>query len=324
MDEIRKHIIALDIGGTKINGALSDFHGSIIFRKKIPTEAGKGAGKVLKNIYAVIDDLLKKSKDKGYFVEGIGISTFGQLDHINGVIKYATDTIPDWAGFKLKEIIEEKFNINTVIENDAYCAAWGEVVFGSARNCKDIIILTLGTGIGGAFLTKGKLYDGSNGYAGLIGHTSIEPYGHDCNCGGTGCIESYASGWGLVKVFKEFAKKKYGNYPEKFIENPDARYIFSLKDEDEVALETVKQMSWRLGTTIGSLITLLNPELVVIGGGLANVFDQIYNDLMISIKAHSTPVVFEEFKLKKSDFPDDMGLMGAIALISKGPIPRIV
>ncbi len=201
MDEIRKYIIALDIGGTKINGAISDFYGSIIFKKKIPTEAEKGAEKVLKNIYAVIDDLLEKSKSKGYFIEGIGISTFGQLDHINGVIKYATNTIPDWTGFKLKKAIEEKFNINTVIENDAYCAAWGEVVFGSARNYKDIIILTLGTGIGGAFLTKGKLYGGSNGYAGLIGHTSIEPYGHDCNCGWNRLYRVLCFGLGFGKSF---------------------------------------------------------------------------------------------------------------------------
>ncbi len=319
-----KYVIALDIGGTKINGAISDFEGNILFRKKIPTQAKEGADVVIKNIYQVIDSMLHETNNRNIDIVGIGISTFGQVDHVNGIIKYAIDTIPGWTGFKLKESIEERYNIKCFVENDAYCAAWGEIVFGSAKNYKDIVVLTLGTGIGGAFFTKGKLYGGSNGLAGLIGHTSIEPYGHECKCGGTGCIESYSAGWGLVKVFKEYINEKYGEYAEKYIENPDAKYIFSIKDTDENAKKTVEQMSWRLGTTIGSLITLLNPELVVIGGGLSNVLDDIYYDLMNSIKAHSTPMVFNHFILKKSSFPDDMGLMGAVALISEGAIPRIV
>jgi glucokinase len=318
-----KSVIALDIGGTKISAALSDFEGNILQKKKIDTQAKNGAVTVLNNLLQVISDVLDDSKIHPSCVAGIGISTFGQVDHTEGIIKYATETVPGWTGIHLKEIVERRFGIKTVIDNDAFCAAWGERVYGIAKTCRDLVVITLGTGIGGAIFTQGRLLEGVNGLAGLIGHTCIEPSGHDCNCGASGCIESYASGWGLVKVFKDLMTKEYGSYPPQYPEDPDARYVFSMQQESEAARAAVNQMIWRLGATIGSLVTLLNPELVVVGGGLSNIWEVIYPKLLESVKRHSTPPAFKACSLEHSTFPDDMGLMGAIALVSTGPIPRL-
>jgi glucokinase len=318
-----KSVIALDIGGTKISAALSDFKGNILLKKKIDTQAKSGAATVLNNLLQIIADVLDDSQINPSCVAGIGISTFGQVDRTQGIIKYATETVPGWTGIRLKEIAEQRFQIKTFVDNDAFCAAWGERVYGIAKTSRDLVVLTLGTGIGGALFTQGKLLEGVNGLAGLIGHTCIEPSGHDCNCGAIGCIESYASGWGLVKVFKDLMTKEYGVYPPQYPKDPDARYVFSMQKELEAARTAVNQMIWRLGATIGSLVTLLNPELVVVGGGLSNIWEAIYPKLLESVKRHSTPPAFEACSLKQSAFPDDMGLMGAIALVSTGPIPRL-
>ncbi|PIJ62995.1 ROK family protein [Mesotoga sp. H07.pep.5.3] len=320
-------VVALDMGGTKIVGALINSKGKILFSTRKPTEASFGRDSVLHTMTKMVGELIERARSIDVAIDKLGVSVAGQVDPIEGKVIYATDTLPGWIGTSLKEHFYDYFGIEVQVENDAFCAAWGEKNYGIAKEATDFVVITLGTGIGGAFFSNSKLFVGSNGLAGLIGHMSLYPDGRKCNCGGIGCIERYASGSGIVQTAKELIEA--GNQTiltrmHRDSSEINAKSIFEacLKN-DRVAKETIKVMTKSLGTEIGSLITLLNPQLVVIGGGLMASARCFLEETIDVARKHSSPAALRGVKISSSKFPDDMCLVGAAALVQVGPIPRI-
>lgn len=321
-------VAAIDVGGTNIIGGLIDRDGKILFKTQKGTQASMGEERVLGNIISVADRLVKVAEADSIAVSRMGIATAGQVDPNTGTITYATDNIPGWTGVAVKDTLERSTGLTVFVENDALAAGWGEKVFGVAESAQDFVIITLGTGVGGAVFVKGRLLPGSTGLAGLIGHMSIVPEGVPCNCGGRGCLEAYVSGPAIAKAAKDAIRDK----PEGLLAELasassgeiTAKDVFdTAKYGDPIAMSIVMRTAKYLGTGIGSIVTLLNPELVIIGGGVSKAGSLLLGPTIESAEAHCSPAAFSGVTVGLSKFLDDCGLMGAAAIAYTCGIPRI-
>lgn len=191
-------VLVIDIGGTNIKYALATRDGQLSFKGSMPTQAFKGAELLFEKVGQIVLEIQQKRK-----IDGIAISTAGQVDAQSGVIVHATDAIPGYTGFLLKERLEKNFKLPVSVENDVHCAALGELWKGNVPT-HDFLALTIGTGIGGAVVINGEIYHGATYSAGEIGHMTLIYNGLPCNCGHKGCYERYGSAQALDLMISEF------------------------------------------------------------------------------------------------------------------------
>lgn len=290
-------ILAFDIGGTNIKYALCNENFVITDKHTIPTEAHKGGQNLVKKVISIIEEY--------DHIDRVAISTAGQVDSENGIVVYSTDNIPYYTGMMVKKIVENKTGIPTFVENDVNAFALGEAQFGAAKGESDFLCLTYGTGIGGALYLNNKLYKGMGSSAGEFGHMITHAGGKQCNCGGEGCYECYASTNALIKAvnkgvcadmdgFQVFAKENF--------QKPEIRSVID-KWIDEIIIGLV------------NLIYIFNPPLIVIGGGIMNedyIIDlidrKIYNMLMEN---------FRGVNIVRSKLGSDAALLGVAAQAAK-------
>ena len=240
------NILALDIGGTAIKSGLF-CDGVLTAFEEFPTEAKQGADVMMKR---VCDYIRSKAPD------AVGISTSGQVDPTDGSIAFATDAMPGYTGFPVKQYLHEQTGLPVSVVNDVNSAAIGEAHFGAAKGLSDFLCLTIGTGIGGAIFINGKLYLGAKGIAGEVGHMTTHLDGIPCNCGNKGCYEAYASTSALVRrAEKELGKKVTG------------RDLFAARAEANVRA-LLEQWADEVVAGLTSLTYSFNPEAFVLGGGL--------------------------------------------------------
>jgi glucokinase len=266
-------ILAFDIGGTNIKYALCNEKFNITDRHTVPTEAEKGGQELVQKVIRIIE-----SYDD---IDRIAISTAGQVDSKNGIVVYSTGNIPYYTGMMVKKIIENKTGILTYVENDVNAFAIGEARFGAGKGHSDFLCLTYGTGIGGALFLDNKLYKGNSSSAGEFGHMITHTGGRQCNCGGEGCYECYASAKALIDAVNKANST-----------NLDAFQIFEKENFDKPEVRSVID-KWIDEMIIGliNIIYIFNPPLIVLGGGIMNedyVIDlidrKIYNLLMDNFK----------------------------------------
>lgn len=283
-------ILTFDIGGTNIKYAVCDENFVLTDRHTVPTEAHKGGQELISKIISIIE---------GYDdLDRVAISTAGQVDSVNGIVVYSTDNIPYYTGMMVKKIIENKTGLPTFVENDVNAFALGEAKFGAAKDCKDFLALTYGTGIGGALYLDNKLYKGMGSSAGEFGHMITHVGGKQCTCGGEGCYECYAS----TKALLESVNKRNST-------NLDAFQIFEKENFEKPEIRSIIDQ-WIDEMIIGliNIIYVFNPPLIVLGGGIMNeeyVIDlidrKIYNLLMEN---------FREVNIVRSRLGNDAALLG--------------
>ncbi|MED5018752.1 ROK family protein [Paenibacillus chibensis] len=250
-------VIGIDIGGTSIKGIVVDGSGQLLEQGKTATEASQGKERILGNMKLLVDDLLAKHGD----VQGIGIGTAGRVNVQTGEIVYATDNLPGWQGAPVKEIMEAAYRLPVFVDNDANTALAGEAWLGAGKGLRDLSMLTLGTGVGGANMIGGDLYRGAHWNGGEWGHTVLVPGGRPCNCGLNGCIEQYLSGSALVKLASEATGQAYASGVGVMDDH--------LKGKPLVT-KVLKQFAAHLAVVIHNLHNGLNPEAILIGGGLVD------------------------------------------------------
>lgn len=249
--------IAIDIGGTTIKGALF-LNNNIIKEATKPTMGNTNRETILANIKAVINELFSSD------VIGIGISSAGNINPDLGLCTYATDNLKGFTGLNIKKTIEEQYKVECVVENDAICALYGEMI--NYPTIKNITMLTLGTGVGGAALVDGNILHGSKFTGARFGHLIIEKNGRLCNCGQRGCIEQYISATALIKE----AKKHNINVNS-------AKEVFLLASNgDSKAKVIVDEFLCYLETVLTSINSFISPEVIILGGGvsLANIIKE--------------------------------------------------
>ncbi len=242
--------IGVDIGGTSIKGILVDKDNKILKSTSKPTNGKVGREAIKKSLFGVIDFLFCSD------VKLIGVSSAGNIDPERGVCVYATDNLKGWTGYDLKSDLEKRYSVKTIVDNDAVCALKAELDF--YPNAENVVMITFGTGIGGAVLSGGKIIRGKNFDGGRLGHIVLVPGGRPCNCGKLGCAEAYLSCTALKNQADK--KTKISGVKELFD-------LYSLGDEN--AIQVIKEFSYYLNVFLDNIRTAYSPEHIILGGGLA-------------------------------------------------------
>ncbi len=290
-------VLALDIGGTAIKSALF-CGGEMAEFRECASDGKEGGEAVLRRALAVAQGYA------GYSC--IGVSTAGQVDPFAGVITYANQNIPGYTGMPLAERLLEKTGVPVYCENDVYCAAMGESAHGAARGQLNFLMLTYGTGIGGAVVQGGAIYRGAHGLAGELGHMVTHAKGRLCACGGQGCYEQYASTAALVRLAKE--------------KNPaltSGRILFEAAQQgDKAAAEVLESWMDEVEAGLAALLHLFDPGCIVLGGGIMNE-KPIVKRLQSHLPRRLMPP-YRQIPLVGAELGNKAGLYGAAAMAANG------
>lgn len=312
--------IGIDVGGTNVKIALVDKSGKIIYSNSVPTYAKMGYEYTVNNIKQAIKDLMKETNTTSKDIDGIGFDFPGQVDYKTGVVKLAPN-IPGWVNVPIAQMIEEEFHIPTRIDNDVRCAALGEMKFGAGQGCENFVCITVGTGIGSGLVVNGQLVRGASNAAGEIGHIKLQMKdGLICGCGDTGCLEAYASGPSIVAMAQDYIK---GGKSTKFREMAAAEggeitpYMVAKAAEagDPVAKRIFAIVGEYIGIGLTSVINLLNPEKVIIGGGVAEAGDLLLDPIRKTIKERAMVVAGSVVEIVPAQLGNSAGVIGASMLI---------
>jgi glucokinase len=312
-----RNIIAIDVGGTDIKGALVDRDFNIIFKKTIKTDAKRNTLALLEDIDMLIGEL--EDKADGYCndgVAGIGMITPGYPDK-NGIIPPASiPNISALSNFPIKNYLAKKRRPLILFENDGNAAAYGEYIFGQKKKYKNIIVLVLGTGVGSGVITDGKILRGKNKISGELSHIVLDPNGRVCCCGKKGCLEAYFSGKAIVDIAKEELSGEAVSTLCKY--NPDDITPILIEEEagsgDRLSKEIYESSGKWLGIAIANYINIFNPEKVILSGGLSKAAYLFWDPMMDEIKKNTYPLYSGSAIMEISKNTDNTGLIGAVSL----------
>lgn len=310
-----KHSIGIDIGGTKIAGALVDEAGHVIRELKVPSPIDDSEEMV--GAIASVISKLQATED----VVGVGVAAAGFLS-ADREIMYLAPNIKAWRNEPLKARIEEKVNLPVLLENDANAAGWAEFRFGAGAEVSSMIMLTIGTGVGGAIISDSKLLKGGFGIGAELGHVRSEPNGKDCGCGQKGCLESYASGTALLLSARALANssdpigERLRTLQQEQGQLQGEQVYQAITESDPGALELISSVGNYLGEAIGSIfVPVLDPELVVIGGGVSAVGDLLLEPIRVAYQRTLPAKGYRpELKIVKAKFLNQAGIIGAADL----------
>jgi len=265
--------IGVDLGGTKTAVGVLAGDGRILRLDVRPTPGCAGAEAILHQMASQVKEALSFCVRDGLLVKGIGVATPGLVDYENFSVRWATASLVGWSGTPVRRLLEDACSVPVIVENDANCAALAEHIYGVSAGCSDVVYIAVGTGIGAGIIAGNRLVRGSLGGGGGVGHLSIDPNGARCYCGNRGCVELYASGSAIARMYSE------GQASETNRGNPvGAKYVVEqARKGDKIARGVLESAGRSLGLLIVSLSALLDPELVVLGGGVSNAGDLIMN-----------------------------------------------
>lgn len=311
----RLHAIGIDIGGTKIAGALVDDAGSILKEIKIPSPIDDST-QMVEAIGSVIAEL-----EQGEQVIGVGVAAAGFMS-ADREIMYHSPNISAWRNEPLKKRIASQTHLPVMLENDANAASWAEFRFGAGAGRKGMVMLTIGTGVGGAIISDGVLLKGGFGIGGELGHVVLIPGGRDCGCGQKGCVESYCSGTALLKSAKELAQsgepkaKRLNELMNETGELSGEQVYQAILENDLGACELLEDLGRYLGTAIGTIyVPILDPELVVIGGGVSAVGKKLLDPIEAAFEESMPAKGYRPvLEIVKATFLNQAGLIGAADL----------
>lgn len=314
---MKKYSIGIDLGGTKILIALVDRNtGEVLEHVKKKTKKDKGPKNIIRKMLEGIEELIENSGKTFDEISSIGVGAAGQIDRKNGVIIAAANL--DCYDLNLKKILTEKFDIPVYVGNDVEIATIGEQKFGAGKDCNDFVCVFVGTGVGSAIVKDGKIIIGATGTAGEIGHIIVDLNGRQCSCGAHGCLEAYASRSAIERRIEGALKKGRKSCILDYLETgksiTSSMIQKSIEREDELVLQCVTEASEYLSGGIASIINFINPELIILGGGLIEAVDYFYQKTIKKAKAKSLPVPAEKIQFKKAMLGDYSGVIGAAFL----------
>jgi glucokinase len=306
-------IFAVDLGGTHLRVALVDETGRILEHLKQQTPKGDSAGCIIN----ALANAAKQWSDEKQRIVAASIMVPGTVDTDKAVVLQAPN-LPSLVNFKLKAALQERLGWPVFLENDANAAAVGEMWLGVARGCRDVMSVTLGTGVGGGLILDGKLWRGSHGSGGEIGHTTVDPFsGLKCKCGNTGCLELFASATAIVRMTCEnlslFAQTKLTSG------DLTAETVYKAGVEgDELALAVFKRFGMYLGIGLANIINLIDPEIIVITGGAANGWDLFASEMYRQVEERAFRTTAQQVRIARAECGDNAGLLGAARLAQTG------
>lgn len=316
-----KFIVGIDLGGTNIAAGAMPIDGTReIGMRMIPTLAVDGAIAVVDRIAAVIEDVIadamtETGAERSDFL-GVGIGSPGPLDRARGVVIVTPNL--GWRDFPLRDEVARRVNLPATLDNDANCATLGEWWCGAAKGGRNVVGLTIGTGIGGGLILDGKLYHGASDAAGEIGHTTIDSTGRRCKCGNYGCLEAYTSGPAIAERAREVLEGDDDSLLLTMVDGDVSRItaqtVFDAsKRGDRLALDVVRDTAHFLGVGISNLINIFNPDIFVIAGGVTQAGDLLFDPLRAEVRRRAFRPAVEACKIVPGALPLSAGVVGAVA-----------
>ena len=310
-------IIAIDLGATSLNVALCNLDAEIIELKKKDVLVNNGPKTIMNQVNQLIEELLANNSLSQKKILGIGMGVPGPVEFLKG-LPVSPPIMPGWHLFPLKKILQEKYSCPAFIDNDVNVMAVGEKHAGLAENISNFIFIKIGTGIGAGIICEDKLYRGSKGCAGDIGHIGIEGEEELCPCGNRGCLEVVAAGPAIAKKAKAAAKNRESEFLLAVLnEKGDitAKDVGeAVKENDISAIEIVKSSGQKIGQVLSRLVNFYNPSLIIIGGGVAKIGNHLISAIKEEILRRSTSLAVQDLKIELSQKNDEVAVIGAAAM----------
>jgi len=317
---MKNFAIGVDLGGTNLRIAAVDDQGTLVEKVTLGTKVSLGRDRVVDDMCQAIQHVLDKYSNSATLL-GIGIGVPGIIDMQTGLLRESPN-LPDWADYPVRAEIERRLKTVVILENDANAAALGEKWLGAAKDFDDMLMVTLGTGVGGGLVLSGAIWHGMNGMAGEIGHVTVEPEGHPCGCGNRGCAEQYSSATAVVRMAREAIAANPGSALARAAQAGlefSSKSIYDLAIQgDADARKVFRRVGQALGILLSALVNTLNLPIYVIGGGAANAWDAF------------APSMFEELRERcyvyVATTPADPSAphIGASAHLAAGPGPKTI
>lgn len=321
----KRWIVGVDLGGTNIVvGLLPLEGGEVLGLRSLPTDAHRGAkfvvDRMIEMIEAAIADVLREQGGTRADIAGVGIGSPGPLDRKTGTVINTPNL--GWRNFPLRDLIANAVNLPATLDNDANCATYGEWWLGAGRDVDTLVGLTLGTGIGGGIVLGGEIFHGCSDVAGEIGHMTIDSTGRKCKCGNYGCLEAYASGPAIalraVEGIEAGAETMLTVMVDGRLELITAATVYeAAAREDAYANEVIKDTAKFLGAGVANIINILNPEMVVIAGGVTRAGDHLFGPLRAEVRRRAFRAAEERCRIVPGELPGTAGVVGAAAVFKK-------
>ena len=307
-----KYAIGIDLGGTSIKYALVDKAGNSFFEGKLPSFASASAAKVMEQLIKATTLLKDEAAKQNWTVLGIGLGTPGIVDETNRIVLGGAENIVGWENIDVASLMEKQMNRPVVVGNDANLMGLGETKYGAGRGCTHVVFLTVGTGIGGAVIIYGKLFNGYANRGTELGHVPLIANGERCACGAIGCLEHYASTAALTRRFSALAKEQNLRFDTEI----NGELIVRLYHEDfPLAVECMNEHFYYLGRGIAGFVNIFSPQRIVIGGGVAESGSFYLEEIRTVVKKHVIADCALNTKIVAAELGNKAGLIGAASLI---------
>ncbi len=306
--------LGIDCGGTNIKIALVRTDGKILDSVLEPIDFDCAPQVSVHSMAEKIQRFIHKNKAAGIASVGMGIA--GEVDQSRGIVRFSPNL--GWTDVPLKKFLSQKLNLKIFIENDANCAAWGAFCLDAGRNCDNLLCLTLGTGVGGGIVLNKKLYRGSTGSAGEIGHMTVQYDGRRCKCGNFGCLESLIGAWGLVKTAEEGMRSGRASNLKKLIQagsklTPQL-LAEAARKKDPFCVKLWQTAGEQLGSALSNLVNIFNPDRIVLCGGVSKAGNLILRPALRSLKKRAFKTPVEKAEITVSKYDQQLGVAGAALL----------
>jgi glucokinase len=323
----KKWVIGVDLGGTNIVVGVLPIDGGdgeVLGLRSETTEAQRGAKFVVDRITSMIEsarrDVMAAYGGKPDDFAGVGIGSPGPLDRKAGIVINTPNL--GWRNFPLRDLVSNAVNLPAVLDNDANCATYGEWWLGVGRNVNTLVGLTLGTGIGGGIVLNGEIFHGVSDAAGEIGHTTIEANGRKCKCGNYGCLEAYASGPAIaaraVEGIEAGADTMLSELVHGRLEDITAATVYeAVVLGDPYANEVMRETAKFLGAGVANIVNMLNPEMIVIAGGVTKAGDHLFVPLKAEVRRRAFRSALDACQICPATLPGTAGVIGAAAVFKK-------
>lgn len=307
--------VGVDLGGTTIKVGICNQAGQLIQTYEGPTETDKGVDTIIDNIEKYVRHIVEQSPYSWDQLAGVGAGVAGFTNVREGVIILAPNV-----GFRdvpIRSILEKRIDKPIKIDNDANVAALGEAWSGAGRGIENCVCYTLGTGVGGGIIINGKIYQGSSGLAGELGHISVVPdlEAIQCGCGKMGCLETVSSATGIIRMAKD-AVERGDRTSLSMVEHIAAKEVFdAAKAGDEVASRIVNRAAFYLGKSMAAVAAILNPEVFIIGGGVSKAGDILFNEIREVFAKLAPEPLQRGVSILPAELGNDAGIVGAAGLL---------
>jgi len=319
-----RYAIGIDVGGTKIAAGIVNQDGTILHRHVSRTHAEQPPPVVISAIEETFRELLSAADLTADDIEAVGVGFPGNINRQEGVV-LACSNLPDWDNYSLRDELSNRLGVRVILDNDTNMGVMGEHRFGAGRGASNLCYLTISTGLGMGMILDNRLYRGHIGSAGEVGHVVIEPNGPLCGCGKRGCLMAYASGIAVSRMAYEKinagAETKLAELiPADGHRFPTEVVLEAAEAGDAVAEEILRTAARYLGLALSIAVQILNPERIVVGGGLTRIGPRLWDVAEATMREHTQPQLWDSVRVVPWELGDNLGVLGAAAIVFAGKV----